>query len=109
MAEDYWSSAQSINTTRSTGSGINNNLNQVKQENDDDYIITDKIYLYVKDPNGTKYQYLIRKYEGIGLEEHKDPKALIEYSNDFQDVHNNIKEYNSDRKRKVFDKQSLMK
>ena len=42
--------------TRGTGSGITNALlSLVKQENDDDYIITDKIYFYVKEPNKAKY------------------------------------------------------
>ena len=27
---------------------------------DDDYSVIDKIYLYVKDPNKAKYQYLIK-------------------------------------------------
>ena len=29
-------------------------VNLIKQQNDDDYNIIDKIYLYVKDPNETK-------------------------------------------------------
>ena len=41
-------------------------LNQMKKQ-DDDYII-DKIYLYVKDPNEVKCQYLIKKREKIVLE-----------------------------------------
>ena len=42
------------------GSGygkINALLNLIKQQDDDDYSIIDKIYLYVKDPNEVKYQY----------------------------------------------------
>ena len=42
--------------TRGTGSGITKTLlNLVKQENDDDYLISDKIYFYFKEPNETKY------------------------------------------------------
>ena len=49
------------------------------------------IYLYVKDPVEAKYQYLIIKQE-IGLEDHEDPKALTEPSNNIQDVCENIEE-----------------
>ena len=54
----------------------------------------DKIYLYWKDPFEAKYQYLINKREKVGLKHYGDPKALIEYSNDLQDVYKNIEEYN---------------
>ena len=50
----------------------------------------DKIYLYAKDPYEAKYQYLINKREKVGLEHFKDPKAFMEYSNDMQDVYENI-------------------
>ena len=37
-------------------------FNQIKQWSyDDDYNVIDKIYLYVKDSNEAKYQYLIKK------------------------------------------------
>ena len=42
----------------------------------------DKIYLYAKDPYEAKYQYLINKREGVGINHFKDLKAFIEYSND---------------------------
>ena len=46
-----------------------------------DYNI-DKIYFYIRDPNQSKYQYLIKKCEKKnGLGNLKDPKAFIEYSN----------------------------
>ena len=65
----------------------------------------DKIYLYVKDPYEAKYQYLIKIHvkihEKAGLEHFKDPAAFIEYSNDMQDVYNNIDEYNIDKERKI--------
>ena len=35
-------------------------LNLIKQQNEDDYNIIDKIYLYVEDPIEAKYQYLIK-------------------------------------------------
>ena len=43
----------------------------------------DKIYFYAKDPYEAKYQYLINKREGVGIDHFKDPKAFIEYSNAF--------------------------
>ena len=62
---------------------------------------TDKIYLYTKDPYELKYQFLINKKERIGLKHFNNSKAFIEYSNDMQDVHKNIDEYNSDREDKI--------
>ena len=46
----------------------------------------DKIYLYAKDPYEAKYQYVINKREGVGINHFKDLKAFIEYSNDMHDV-----------------------
>ena len=40
-----------------------------------------KQYVYVKYINESKYQYLIKKRENSGLENMKNPKTLIEYSN----------------------------
>ena len=42
-------------------------LNQMKEEDDDDYSVIDKIDLYVKDPNEEKYQYLIKQPEFSAL------------------------------------------
>ena len=61
----------------------------------------DKIYLYAKDPYKEKYQYLIKKSEKVGLNHYDDPKAFMEYSNDMQDVCENIEDYNPGKKRKV--------
>ena len=63
--------------------------------------VTDKIYLYVKDPYKAKYQYLINKRENTGLKHFNDFKAFIENLNDIQDVYKNIEEYNLGKKRKV--------
>ena len=57
--------------------------------------------MYAKDPYGAKYQFLINKRESKWLKHFDDPKALIEYSNDMQDVYKNIDKYNIDRKRKI--------
>ena len=61
----------------------------------------DKIYLYAKDPYESKYQYLINKREGVGINHFNDPKAFIEYSNDMCDVYKNTDEYNIDKERKI--------
>ena len=61
----------------------------------------DKIYLYAKDPYEKKYQYLINKHEKVGLSHFNDPKDFMEYSNDMQDAHKNIEDYNSIKKRKI--------
>ena len=37
----------------------------------------DKIYLYAKDPYEAKYQYLINKREGVGINHFNDPKTFI--------------------------------
>ena len=61
----------------------------------------DKIYLYAKDPYESKQQYLINKREGVGINNVKDPKAFIEYSNDMLDVYKNINDYNPDKENKI--------
>ena len=61
----------------------------------------DKIYLYAKDPYEAKYQYLINKREGVGINHFNDPKAFIEYSNDMRHVYKNINYYNPDKENKI--------
>ena len=61
----------------------------------------DKIYLYAKDPYEAKYQYLINKREGVGINHFNDPKAFIEYSNDMHDVYKTINYYNPDKEHKT--------
>ena len=66
----------------------------------------DKIYLYAKDPYEAKYQYLINKREGVGIDHFNDPKVFIKYSNDMRDVYKYIDEYNINKDNKnltVFD------
>ena len=66
----------------------------------------DKIYLYSKDLYKAKYQYLINRREGVGIDHLNGPKAFIEYSNYMRDVYKNIDEYNLDKDNKnliVFD------
>ena len=57
--------------------------------------------LYTKDPYEAKYQYLINKREGVGIDHFNDLKAFIEYSNDMHDVYKNIDEYNPDKENKI--------
>ena len=57
--------------------------------------------MYAKDPYEAKYQYLINKREGVGINHFKDPKAFIEYSNDMHDVYKNIDDYNPDKENKI--------
>ena len=80
-----------------SGSGKTNALlNLINNQPD-----IDKIYLYAKDPYEKIYQYLINKHEKVGLNHFNDPKAFMEYSNDMQDVHKNIEDYNLIKKRKI--------
>ena len=71
-----------------SGSGKTNALINLLSNQPD----IDKIYLYAKDPFEAKYQYLINKRETVGLDHFDDSKAFIEYSNDMQDIYNNIED-----------------
>ena len=62
---------------------------------------TDKIYLYAKDLAEPKYEYLINRREQAGIKNLNDPKAVIEYSNDMDDVIDDINNYNKNRNKKV--------
>ena len=57
--------------------------------------------MYAKDPYEAKYQYLINKREGVGIDHFNDPKAFIEYSNDMHDAYKNIDEYNTGKENKI--------
>ena len=72
-----------------SGSGKTNVLSNLIENQS--YI--DKTYLCAKDPYEAKYQYLINKREGVGIDHFSDPKAFIEYLNDMHDVYENIDEY----------------
>ena len=61
----------------------------------------DKIYLYAKDPDEEKYQYVINKREQVGIKNLNDPYAFIEYSNYMNDVLEDINNYNKNRDKKV--------
>ena len=80
-----------------SGSGKTNALlNLINNQPD-----IDEIYLNAKDPYEAKYRYLINKREKVGLNHYDDPKAFMEYSNDMQDVYQNIEDYNPRKNRKV--------
>ena len=80
-----------------SGSGKTNVLLNLIENQPD----IDKIYLYAKDPYESKYQYLINKREGVGINHFNDPKAFIDYSNDMHDVYKNINDYNPDKENKI--------
>ena len=71
-------------------------LNLIENQRD-----IDKIYLYAKDPYEAKYQYLVNKREGVGINHFNDLKAFIEYSNDMSDVYKNINNYNPEKDNKI--------
>ena len=58
----------------------------------------DKIYLYTKDTDEKKYQYLINKREHARIKNLNDPHAIMEYSSDMKDVLYDINNYNRDKK-----------
>ena len=61
----------------------------------------DKIYLYAKDIHEPKYEYLINKREQAGIKNLNDPHAFVEYSDDMNDVLDDINNYNKNRDKKV--------
>ena len=61
----------------------------------------DETYLYAKDINESKYEYLINKREQTGIKNLNDPNAFIEYSDDMNDVLDDINNYNKNRDKKV--------
>ena len=69
-----------------SGSGKTNALlNLIKQQDD-----IGKIYLYGKDLNDPKYEFLIKKHEDVGIKYCNDPNIFIECSNRMDDVYHNI-------------------
>ena len=80
-----------------SGSGKTNLLLNLIENQPD----IDKIYLYAKGPYEAKYQYLINKRAGVGIDHFNNPKAFIEYSNDMRNVYKNIDEYNLDKENQI--------
>ena len=82
-----------------SGSGKTNALINVINENND----IDKIYLYARDLSEPKYEYLIKKCEDAGIKHLNNLNAFIECSNTMDDIYENINDYNSIKKKNVFD------
>ena len=80
-----------------TGSGKTNTLLHLI----DKFHPIDKIHLFAKDTDEPKYHYLISEREQAGIKILNDPHAFIEYSNDMNDVLENINNYNKNRDKKV--------
>ena len=82
----------------SSGSGkINYLLNSIQKGNN----IIDNIYLYAKDLEELKYEFLINKREKARINFNNDSNAFFEYSNSMDDILPNIEDYNKKRRRKV--------
>ena len=58
----------------------------------------DQFFLYAKDPHEAKYQFLVNKRQSEDL---NDLKTFIEYSNNIDDICEDIEEYNSNKKQKI--------
>ena len=82
-----------ILTIGPSGSGKTNTLLHLI----DKFHSIDKIYLYAKDTDEDKYQYLINKREQVGIKNLNDPHTFIEYSNNMNDVLEDINNYNKKR------------
>ena len=65
------------------------------------HLVFNKIFLYAKDPCKAKYQLLISKQKGVGLNHYDDPQACIEYSYDMDDIYKNIEEYDLNKKYEI--------
>ena len=83
-----------------SGSGKTNTLlNLIKEQDYHDVI--DKIYLYARDLNEPKYQFLIKKREDAGIKDVNNPNAFIVCPNTMDDVYGDIDNYNPKRNKKV--------
>ena len=81
MATNTWLSIVGGSGSRNT----NALLNQINHE-----LAIDENYLYAKDLEKAKYQFLINKRESSGLKHFNDSKAFIEHSNDMNDIYKNM-------------------
>ena len=72
-------------------------LNFIKNQRPD----IDKTCLYVKDPFKSKDQLLIKGREKVRIENLKNPKVFVHYSQTIDDVYENLEDYNPKKKRRV--------
>ena len=72
-------------------------LNLIKQQRPD----IDSIYSNVKDPFELKYQLLTNGREKVGIENFKNTKAFLDYSQTIHDVCENLEDCNPTKKRRV--------
>ena len=61
----------------------------------------DRIYFCIKDPFKLKYQFLFNGREKVGIEQLKNPKPFIDYSQTIDNVHKKLGDYNPAKNRKV--------
>ena len=61
----------------------------------------DKMYLYANNIHEPKHEYLINKREQTGIKNLNDPHDFIEYSDDMNDVLDDINDCNKNRDKKV--------
>ena len=81
-----------------SGSGKTNYLlNSIQKDNN----IIDKVYLYAKDLEEPKHQFLVDKREKAGLKHLNDKNVFIEDSSIMYDIFENIEDRNKKRKGKV--------
>ena len=80
-----------------SGSGYVNSLfNLIGQQPD-----IDKMYWYAKYSYEVKYQFLINKRESTSSKHFRDSKVFIEFFNNMDNIYENIKEYNPNKKCKM--------
>ena len=73
-------------------------LNLIKEQDNCDVI--DKIYLYARNLNEPRYQFLIKKGDNARIKHYNNPNKFTECSNTMDDVYENINDYKPIRKRK---------
>ena len=61
----------------------------------------DKMYWYAKYSYEVKYQFLINKRESTSSKHFKDSKVFIKFFNNMDNIYENIKEYNPNKKCKM--------
>ena len=72
-------------------------LNLIKYQRPD----IDKIYLYVKDPFQSKNELLFNGGKKVRFENLKNPKTFIDYSKAVDYIYENLKDYDTMKKRRV--------